>query len=84
VLYHITAVDCVTQWQVVTRVQTICEVHLLWVIEQMMAQFPFEILGFHSDNGSEYVNHRMAQLLQKLHIEFTRSRPRSSNDNALV
>jgi transposase InsO family protein len=54
------------------------------VIEQMMAQFPFEILGFHSDNGSEYVNHRMAQLLQKLHIEFTRSRPRSSNDNALV
>ncbi|WP_144735887.1 integrase catalytic domain-containing protein, partial [Extensimonas perlucida] len=83
-LYHINAVDCVTQWQVVASVQTISEVHLLGVIEQMLAQFPFEILGFHSDNGSEYVNHRVAQMLQKLHIEFTRSRPRRSNDNALV
>ena len=42
------------------RVQTICEAHLLPVIEQMLEQFPFEILGFHADNGSEYVNHRVA------------------------
>lgn len=52
-----------------------------WVL---VAQFPFEILGFHADNGSEYVNHRVASLLEKLRIEFTRSRPRRSNDNALV
>ena len=38
--------DCVTQWQVVASVQTISEVHLLPVIEHMLAQFPFEILGF--------------------------------------
>ena len=55
-LYHINAVDCVTQWQVVATVQTISEVHLLPVIEQMLVQFPFLILGFHADNGSEYVN----------------------------
>jgi transposase InsO family protein len=54
------------------------------MIEQMLEQFPFEILGFHADNGSEYVNHRVARLLDKLRIEFTRSRPRSSNDNALA
>ncbi|MGL4808703.1 MAG: integrase catalytic domain-containing protein, partial [Giesbergeria sp.] len=72
-LYHINAVDCVTQWQVVATVQTISEAHLLPVIEQMLAQFPFEILGFHADNGSEYVNHRVAQMLDKLRIEFTRS-----------
>lgn len=83
-LYHINAVDCVTQWQVVASVETISEAHLLPVIEQMLAQFPFEILGFHADNGSEYVNHRVARLLEKLRIEFTRSRPRRSNDNALV
>jgi len=83
-LYHINAVDCVTQWQVVASVQTISEAHLLPVIGQMLEQFAFHILGFHADNGSEYVNHRVAQMLEKLRIEFTRSRPRRSNDNALV
>jgi transposase InsO family protein len=83
-LYHINAVDCVTQWQVVASVQSISEAHLLSVIEQMLEQFPFEILGFHADNGSEYVNHKVAHMLEKLRIEFTRSRPRHSNDNALA
>jgi transposase InsO family protein len=83
-LYHINAVDCVTQWQVVASVQTISEAHMLPVIEQMLEQFPFEILGFHADNGSEYVNHRVAKLLEKLKVEFTRSRPRRSNDNGLA
>ena len=83
-LYHINAVDCVTQWQVVATVQVISEAHLLPVIEQMLEQFPFQILGFHSDNGSEYVNHQVAKLLEKLRIEFTRSRPRRSNDNGLA
>ena len=83
-LYHINAVDCVTQWQVVASVQTISEVHLLPVIEHMLAQFPFEILGFHADNGSEYVNRRVAEMLEKLRAEFTRSRPRRSNDNGLA
>ena len=83
-LYHINAVDRVTQWEGTATVQTICETHLLPIIEQMMAQFPFCILGFHADNGSEYVNHRVAQMLDKLRIEFTRSRPRHSNDNGLA
>ena len=83
-LYHINAVDCVTQWQVVATVQTISEAHLLPVIEHMLQQFPFEILGFHADNGSEYVNQRVAAMLDKLRVEFTRSRPRRSNDNGLA
>ena len=83
-LYHINAVDCVTQWEVVATVQTISEAHLLPVIQQMLEQFPFEILGFHADNGSEYVNHRVAEMLDKLRVEFTRSRPRHSNDNGLA
>ncbi len=53
-------------------------------LKQMLASFPFTILGFHSDNGSEYINRRVAQLLQKLFIEFTKSRSRHSNDNALA
>jgi len=50
----------------------------------MLNYFPFKILGFHSDNGSEYINRQVARLLQKLLIEFTKSRPRHSNDNALA
>ncbi len=83
-VYHINAVDTVTQWQVVGCVSKISERHLLPVLEAMLHQFPFRILGFHADNGSEYINHRVAKLLKKLLIEFTRSRAYRSSDNALV
>jgi transposase InsO family protein len=83
-LYHINAVDEVTQWQVVGATAQISEAWLLPVLEAMLAQFPFCIRGFHSDNGSEFINHRVAQLLNKLLIEQTKSRPRHSNDNGLA
>lgn len=83
-VYHITAVDEVTQWQVMGCVEQISEAWLLPVLEAMLEQFPFVILGFHSDNGSEYINHRVARLLEKLLVEQTKSRPRRSNDNGLV
>lgn len=83
-VYHINAVDEVTQWQVVGAAQQISEAYLLPVLEAILTQFPFRILGFHSDNGSEFINHTVAQLLNKLLIEQTKSRPRHSNDNGLV
>jgi hypothetical protein len=54
------------------------------VLEAVLAQFPFQIRGFHADNGSEYINHRVAKMLRKLHAEFTKSRACRSQDNALV
>ena len=83
-VYHINAVDCVTQWQVLGCCERLSEAFLLPVIQQMLACFPFEILGFHADNGSEYINHQIAQMLDKLRAEFTKSRPRHSNDNGLA
>ena len=83
-VYHINAVDEVTQWQVVGATAQISEAWLIPVLEAMLAQFPFRILGFHSDNGSEFINHRVAQLLNKLLVEQTKSRPRHSNDNGLA
>jgi transposase InsO family protein len=82
--YHIDAVDEVTQWQVVGATAQISEAWLIPVLEAMLAQFPFRILGFHSDNGSEFINYRVAELLNKLLVEQTKSRPRHSNDNGLV
>ena len=83
-VYHINAVDAVTQWQVVGCVSKISEFYLLPVLEAVLAQFPFVVLGFHVDNGSEYINRRVAQMLDKLHAEFTKSRACRTQDNALV
>ena len=83
-VYHITCVDAESQWQIEASVQGISEAFLLPVLAHVMAGFPFVISGFHSDNGSEYVNHRVAALLEKLRIEQTKSRSRHSNDNALA
>lgn len=83
-LYLINAVDEVTQFQAVFAVAKISERFLLPVLEQLIDTFPFAIQGFHSDNGSEYVNHTVAKLLEKLRIEQTKSRARQTNDNALV
>ncbi len=83
-IYHINAVDEITQFEVVLSAEKISEQYLLPVITQMLEMFPFVINGFHSDNGSEYVNAKVARLLNKLLIEFTKSRARKSNDNALI
>lgn len=84
-VFQINLVDEVTQFQFIGAVEQICERFLLPVLAALIQRFPFDILGIHADNGSEYINHRVAHLLNKLHIsEFTKSRARRSNDNALV
>jgi len=83
-VYHINAVDQVTQWQIVSATARISEAWLEPVLAALLRQFPFPIRGFHSDNGSEFINQTVARLLNKLLIEQTKSRPRHSNDNGLV
>jgi transposase InsO family protein len=83
-VYHLNAVDCLTQWELVATCEKISEAYLLPVLETLLAGFPFQILGFHADNGSEYINHQVAKLLDKLRVEFTKSPPRHSNDNGLA
>jgi hypothetical protein len=83
-LYHINAVDEVTQWQIVAATPQISEQWLTPVLEHLLQQFPFLIRGFHSDNGSEFINYTVAKLLDKLWIEQTKSRAHRSGDNGLV
>ena len=83
-IYHINAVDEVTQWEVVLATPRISEAWLEPLLESMLRQFPFAILNFHTDNGSEFINKTVAQLLEKLLIGQTKSRPRKSGDNGLV
>jgi len=83
-VYYINLVDEVTQWEIIGCSEGISEQFLIPLLEELLARFPFVILGFHSDNGSEYINNVVAKLLRKLLIEQTKSRSRRTNDNALV
>ena len=84
-VYHINVVDEVTQYEFVGTVERISERYLIPVLEGLLGAFPFQIRGFHSDHGSEYANYQVAALLEKLRVEeFTKSRVRRTNDNALV
>jgi len=83
-VYHINAVDEVTQFEIIVSVEKISENHLIPALEQLLDGFPFIVKNFHSDCGSEYINRSVVKLLNKLHINLTKSRPRHSNDNALA
>lgn len=83
-VYHINIVDEATQWEIVGCVERISEYFLASLLEDLISQYPFVILGFHSDNGSEFINKVVAQLLNKLLIQQTKTRARHCNDNALV
>ena len=83
-VYHINTVDAVLQWEVVGAVEKISEAYLAPLLADLLDQYPYVIRGFHSDNGSEYINRVVAKLLNKLLVDQTKSRPRRCNDNALV
>lgn len=83
-VYHINLVDEVTQEEVVVTVEVISLMHLIPALENALQQFRVIIRGFHSDNGSEYINKNVARMLQDLLIEQTKSRPRHTNDNPQV
>ena len=68
-LYHINVVDEVTQYEIVITVERISERYLIPALEDLLDQFPFKLLGFHSDNGSEYINKRVAEYeFNRLHL----------------
>ena len=83
-VYYINMVDEITQWEIIGCAEGISEQFLLPLLEELLDRFPFVILNFHSDNGSEYINCLVAKILKKLLIEQTKSRSRRTNDNALV
>ena len=83
-VYYINMVDEITQWEIIGCVEGISEQFLEPLLLELLDRFPFIILNFHSDNGSEYINYVVAKLLKKLLIDQTKSRSRRTNDNALV
>ena len=83
-VYHVNIVDMATQFEFVGAVEAISEYWMEIILKELLEKFPFAIIEFHADNGSEYINKIVAKLLNKLLIKLTKSRPRHSNDNPLI
>ena len=83
-VFHINAVDEITQWEAIVSVPQITEEYLAPALKLLLSQFPFVVFNFHSDKGIEFINKVVADILNKLLIEQTKSRSRHCNDNALV
>lgn len=83
-IYHINSVDEIVQWEIVICVPQISQKCMEPALTKLIDQYPYVVFNFHSDRGSETINQTVANLLQKLLITQTKSRPRKPNDNALV
>ncbi len=59
--YVINMVDEVTQYPQLASVRRITEQFMVPVLGALVGAFPFRVPAFHSDNWSEFINHRKSQ-----------------------
>lgn len=77
-------VDINTTWTERRAVLTKSKEVVLAAIKKIRKKLPFELKGIDSDNGSEFLNHRLKGYCDQEGIEFTRSRPYMKRDNAHI
>ncbi|WP_345208910.1 transposase family protein, partial [Fodinibacter luteus] len=78
------ATDVATGWTEAITVRSKGERIVSAALDQLRIRFPFAILGIHSDNGSEFINHHLLKWCTDRQITFTRGRPNHKNDQAHV
>jgi hypothetical protein len=85
-VYTIDTVDIATGWTEQRAIWGKGETEILRQIQDIEDSLPFPLLGFDSDNGSEFLNwHLMRHFHQRdKPVQFTRSRPYHKDDNAHV
>jgi hypothetical protein len=86
--WSLTMTDIYSGWTENRAVWNKGAIGVLNQISDIENRLPFDILGFDSDNGSEFLNwhliHYFTNEQRPKHIQFTRSRPYHSDDNAHV
>ncbi len=84
--YTIDFVDIATGWTEQRAVWGKGETGVLEQIKDVESALPFPLLGFDSDNGSEFLNHHLLRHFteRKQPVKFTRSRPYHKDDNAHI
>ena len=68
------------QWAVMGKGET----GVLEALKNIRKSLPFDLAGIDGDNGGEIINYHMKKYCDTENIEFTRSRPSMSNDNAYI
>ena len=82
--YTLDATDVATGWTEAITVKSKGERIVAVALDQLRVRFPFAVLGIHSDNGSEFINHHLARWCTDRQITFTRGRANHKNDQAHV
>ncbi len=84
--FHFTlnATDVATGWCETITVRSKGERVVSAGLDIIVARFPFLILGIHSDNGSEFINHHLKKWCETRQLTFTRGRANHSNDQAHI
>lgn len=85
-IYSLDFVDIATSWTEQRAVWGKGETGVLKQIRDVEDSIPFPLLGFDSDNGSEFLNHHLLRHFTERDkpVQFTRSRPYHKDDNAHV
>jgi hypothetical protein len=84
--FTIDCVDIATGWTEQRAVWGKGETDVLKQIEDIEKTLPFDLKGFDSDNGSEFLNHHLLRHFteRKQPIQFTRSRAYHKDDNSHI
>ena len=82
--FTLTVTDIATGWTINRSVKNKAAIWVFDALEQVIAEFPFPIVGIDSDNGSEFINHHLFDYCTEHKITFTRSRSGNKNDGAHV
>jgi len=83
-LCTLTVTNMVTGWTENYSIRNNASKWIVQAASQLQQRFPFELRVFDSDNGSEFINHRVANWLQQHDIEQTRSQPSRKTYQATV
>ncbi len=87
-VWSLTMTDIYSEWTEIRAVWNKGAIGVVAQIEDIESCLPFEILGFDCDNGSEFLNWHLMRYFSNeqgnQRVQFTRSRPYHSDDNAHV
>lgn len=85
-IWSLTVTDIFSQWTEIRAIWHKGTAAILAAISEIEELLPFEIHGFDSDNGGEFINHALHRYFtsRPMPVAFTRSREYQSNDNAHV
>lgn len=85
-VWSLTFTDIFTGWTLNGAVWNKGQEGIFDLLRRIEEQLPFPVLGFHTDNGGEFLNHHLHRYYRDrdMPVEMTRTRPGQNNDNPHV